>query len=158
MEFLKRHLTAIIVTIVCLVLIGLAGVAVYRMFYPSNEKSVCGDRGSGPVISDEVMVLIKDGIMDTELVNSFNYHYNLCETTIKFYIDVKDDTVFKDVKDFGDIIVENFSADIIEFYDTSIYVTQKTGEEVEFPAIGQRAKGSKVTIWVTNKEVSDSEE
>ena len=154
MKFIKRHITAIIVTIVCLILMILAAFAVYRMFYPSNEKSVCGDRGNGPEITDSVLSNIKDN----EIVNSASYQLGLCETTIKFYIDVKDDVKIKDAQELGDIIIENLGASSIEFYDAAIYVTQKTGEMKEYPAIGQKAKGSKKINWDVNKEVSDSEE
>ena len=48
--------------------------------------------------------------------------------------------------------------DIIDFYDIAVNLTQNEGEMIDYPAIGQKAKNSKVFNWVLNKEVSDSEE
>lgn len=157
MKFIKKHLTAIVVTIVCLILLILAAFAVYRMFYPSNDKSVYGDRlGGAPEISNEDISSIKDKINDTEFVNTIEFKESV--KTLKFYIDVKGDVKIEDAKDLGDIVLEGFSADVVEFYDIAIYLTQKTGKMEEYPAIGQNAKGSKKINWVVNKEVLDSEE
>lgn len=159
MNFIKKHLTAIIVTLVCLILLVLAGYAVYRMFYPSNDKSVHGDRGVGaPTITDTDFATVSEKIYDTDLVNKISHNISSSNTTIKFFIDVKADTKIKDAKEIEDIVLENFSADVIEFYDITINLTQKEGNMVDYPAIGQKAKNSKVFNWVLNKEVSDSEE
>lgn len=159
MNFIKKHLTAIIVTLVCLVLLALASVAVYHIFYPSTDKSINGDRGAGaPLVTDTDFATVIEEINETELVNKVTYNISSSNTTIKFFIDVKSDAKIKSVKKIGDIILEGFNADVIDFYDISINVTQSEGEMVDYPAIGQKAKNSKVFNWVLNKEVSDSEE
>ena len=149
MKFIKRHITAIIVTIIVLVLLVLAGFAVYRMFYPSNEKSVCGQRGNGPVITEEILSSIKD----SELINTISYDLGLCETTIKVYIDVKDNVKIKDAQKLGEKIKENMTDEAIKFYDISVYLTQSAGEFKEYPAIGYHSKGGEKFNWVINKEV-----
>jgi len=147
MNFIKKHLTAIIVTLVCLILLALASVAVYRMFYPSNDKSVHGDRGAGaPVVTDSDFATVSEKIYDTDLVNKVTYYSSASNTTIKFFVDVKSTTKIKDAKEIGDIILENFNADIIDFYDIAINLTQKEGEMVDYPAIGQKAKILKYLI------------
>lgn len=154
MKFIKKHITALVVILVCLILVTLAAIAVYRMFYPSNDKSVCGYRGNGPEVNSEIVTLIKEN----KMVNNVSYQHGLCETTIKFYIDVNSDVKIDKAKGIANIIVENLSLDAIEFYDVTVYLTQKNGEMKEYPAIGQKSKSSKEFNWVINKEVSDSEE
>ena len=157
MKFIKKHLTAIIVTIICLVLLVLAAFAVYRMFYPSSDKSVYGSRvDDAPEITNEVISDIKTKVLDSKIVNTIEY--NTSVKTMKFYIDVKDDTKITKAQDLSDIVIENLSEDIIKFYDISIYLTQKTGVMLEYPAIGYHAKESDKFNWVINKEVESSEE
>ena len=157
MKFIKKHLTAIIVTIICLLLVILAAFAVYRMFYPSNDKSVYGNRlDNAPEISSEMISKIKEEIINSEIVNTIEY--NTTVKTMKFYIDVKDNTKIESAKKLSNIVIENLTDDIINFYDISIYLTQKNGKMKEYPAIGYHSKGNKVFNWVINKEVEDSEE
>lgn len=157
MKFIKKHLTAIIVVLVCLILLILAGFAVYRMFYPSNDKSVYGDRlNNAPDVTDEAINKIKEELNATELVNSITYKQSV--TTLKFFIDVKEDVKIAKAKELGDIVIKGLEAKVVEFYDIAVYLTQNNGEMKEYPAIGQHAKASKEFNWVVNKEVSSSEE
>ena len=158
MNFIKKHITAIIVTIVCLILIILAAFAVYRMFYPSNAKSVCGDRAASISVTNDEINLVKESIEATDLVNSVTYYINDCSTTIKFFIDVKSDTKVKDAYEIGDVITKEFSADIIKAYEIDINLTQKEGNIKDYPAVGKKAKESEIIYWVLNKEVQSNEE
>lgn len=157
MKFIKKHLTAIIVVLVCLILLILAGFAVYRMFYPSNDKSVYGDRlNNAPDVTDETINKIKEELNATDLVNSVTYKQSV--TTLKFFIDVKEDVKIAKAKELGDIVIKGLETKVVEFYDVAVYLTQNSGEMKEYPAIGQHAKASKEFNWVVNKEVSSSEE
>lgn len=157
MKFIKKHLTAIIIIFVCIVLLVLAAFAVYRMFYPSDNKSVYGDRlNNAPDIDSLAITKIKEEILATELVETFEYELNV--KTMKFYIDVKQTTKINKAQDLSDIIIENLSEEVTNFYDISIYLTQKTKEYPEYPAIGYHSKGAKVFNWVINKEVEESED
>lgn len=157
MKFIKKYKTALIIAFVCILLMVLAFFAVYRMFYPSNDKSVYGNRlDNAPIISDEVISKIKEDLLKTELIESFEYKTSV--KTMKFYIDVKSTTKVDKAKNLSETIIANLTDDITNFYDISIYLTQKNGENVEYPAIGYHAKGEKTFNWVVNKEVSDIEE
>lgn len=157
MKFIKKNLTAIIVIIVCLILMILASFAVYRMFYPSNDKSVYGDRSEGfEQISEETINKIEDEIVKTNLVNSVTHKYNASKTSLIFFIDVKDTTKIDEAKKLNEYVINNLNKDILGTYDITINLTQKTGTMVEYPAVGQHSEGSKF-YWVINKEVEDSE-
>ena len=157
MKFIKKHLTAIIVTLICILLLILAGFAVYRMFYPSNDKDIYGKRlENAPQINNEIILKIKDEVLESKLVNTIEYNTNV--KTMKFYIDVKEDTKITKAQELSNIVIKNLSDDIVNFYDISIYLTQKNGEMVEYPAIGYHAKESNKFNWVVNKEVKTNEE
>lgn len=159
MNFIKKHITAIIVTLVCLTLLVLAAFAVYRMFYPSNDKSVHGDRGVGLVsVTDADLATVAEKIYATKNVNKVTHNISSSKTAIKFFVDVKSDVKIKKAQELEKVVLENFSAEIIDSYEISIYLTQKEGEMIEYPATGQKAKESKKFNWVLNKEVSSSEE
>lgn len=159
MKFIKRHMTAIVVFIICLILMLLAGFAVYRMFYPSNDKSVYGDRAEGSAeISAESIEKIKTDINETGLVNSVRYELSPSKTTMKFFIDVKKDTKIDKAKKLSEHVLNNLSKDVLGFYDITINLTQNDGEMVEYPAIGQFSLGANNFYWVVNKEVQESEE
>lgn len=156
MKFIKRHLTALIITFICLLLIVLAALAVYRMFYPSNDKSFYGDRlNDAPEIGSEMISKIKEEMIDSEIVNTVEY--NTTVKTMKFFIDVKDNVKIVKAQGLSSIIIKNLNDEIIKFYDISIYLTQKTGEMEEYPIIGYHPKESDAFNWVINKEVNDSE-
>jgi len=156
MKFIKKHLTAIVVILIVISLLVLAGFAVYRMFYPSNDKSVYGNRLDGaPEISNEVITKIKEELNNSKIINTVEY--NKTVKTMKFYIDVKEDTKIAASQELGNIVIKNLSDDILKFYDISIYLTQKNGQMKEYPAIGYHAKESNKFNWTINKEVEDSE-
>ena len=74
MNFIKKHLTALIVTFVCLILFILAAFAVYRMFYPSNDKSVHGDRAAGsPNVTDVEFTTVLEKINETGNINNITW-------------------------------------------------------------------------------------
>ena len=157
MDFIKKHKEALLVVLICLILMVLAGFAVYRMFYPSGDKSVYGDRLQGsPVVSDEVISSIKEKIIESKLVNEVDYENKV--KILKFYIDVKSKTKVTKAQDLSKIILENLSTEILTYYDIEIYLTQSEGEDKEFPMIGYHSKDASFVSWTTNKEGVSSEE
>ena len=156
MKFIKKYKTILIMLVVCLLLMILAAFAVYRMFYPSNDKSVYGNRlDNAPAIEESVISKIKEEVLKTNLVSDFEYRTSV--KTMKFYIDVKSTTKFEDATKLSDKIIANLSNDVIDFYDISIYLKQPEGEYKEYPAIGYSAKESKEFSWLINKEVEANE-
>lgn len=157
MKFIKKHRMLIIILFVCIILFLLATLAVYRMFYPGKDKSIYGNRLAGAKeISNVEIEKIKDEILATKLVN--NVTYNLNVVTMKFFIDVKDNTKIASAMTLSDIINKNLSNEIKEFYDIEIYLTQKEGKFVEYPAIGYKSKSANSFSWTINKVGATNEE
>ena len=151
MEFIKKHKVVLVITLVCLILMFLAGFAVYRMFYPSGGKRVYGDRlKNAPEIDTAVINQIKDEMTDTGLVNNIDYITSV--TTMKFFIDVKSDTKVEDAQKLTDIILEKLSTKVISFYDIAVYLTQNDGDNPLYPASGYHSNDGEVFNWVLNKE------
>lgn len=157
MKVLKKYKTALLVTLICLILIVLAGFAVYRMFYPSGDKSVYGDRLQGsPLVSSEVISGIKTKIMETNLVNKVDYESNV--RIMKFFIDVKKNTEITKAQNLSKILLDNLSLEILTYYDLEIYLTQNEGDNKSYPAIGYHSKDASFVSWTVNKEGVGNEE
>ena len=146
MNYIKKNKTTVIVAIICLVLVVLMGVAVYRMFYPSNG-SVYGDRQeNAPEIDNVVNEKIKNKIMDSDLVEEVNYNTNV--TTMKFFIKVKDSAKLEKVQALSDIILDTLSTKVVSFYDIEIYLTNENNSS--YPSIGYHSKNAESFSWTNN--------
>lgn len=149
MEFVKKHKSVVVVTLICLVLFILAFLAVYRMFYPSNSKSVYGNRlDNAPLIDNAVIEKIKKEIVATDLVEEISYSTNVA--IMKFFIDVKADTKVEKAKDLTSIILNNLSTKVIAFYDIEVYFTEKTEKNSNYPLIGYHSKNATEFSWAGN--------
>jgi len=157
MNFIKKHKAPLIIILICLILIVLAGFAVYRMFYPSGDKSIYGDRlKNAPVIENETINEIKDELINTNLVNNVDYKTSV--RIMKFFIDVKNETSIDDAKALTSIVIEKLNSKVISFYDIEIYLTQKEGTDSSYPAIGYHNKDSEQFSWTINKAGELNEE
>lgn len=152
MKFIKEHKTGLIVGIVCLALAILVFVAVYSMFNPSNSKDIYGSRLDNEIaVSDNDVENVKTKLNETGIVNTITYNKNV--RIIKFIINVKDDTEVEDSYELGNVILENFSKEILEYYDVEVYVTSNTDS---YPMIGYCSKNADIFTWTLNRgEVSE---
>lgn len=147
MKFIKEHKTGIIVGVVCLILAILVFVAVYSMFNPSNSKGIYGSRlDNEVVVSDSDIENIKTKLNETSIVNTITYNKNV--RIIKFIINVKDDTKIEESYKLGNLILENFSKEILNYYDVEVYVTSNTDN---YPIIGYCSKNADTFTWTLNR-------
>ena len=157
MEFIKKHKAQFIVGVVCLILLLLAFFAVYRMFYPSSSKSVYGDRlENAPEIDNAVIEKIKNEIIDSDLALEVSYETKV--VTMKFFIDVKADTKLEEAKQLSEIVLNNLSTKIIDFYDIELFFTDPSGENTNYPLIGYHSKKAEEFSWVDNVTEGDDNE
>lgn len=151
MNFIKKHRTSLIVAMVCLILVILAVVAIYKMFYPNSGDDVYGPRLENAVeIDNAVLEKTKEDIKNLGTVNTVTYH--LSGPTMKFFVDVKNDTTVEQVKEMPKIILDNFSKTVTTYYDIEIYFTQKEGKDASFPIIAYHSKSAEQFSFVINKE------
>lgn len=157
MNFIKNHQKTTIVVVVCLILIALAMVAIYRMFYPNSSKSVYGERLKDiPTVDQAVVEKVKEKIEDQSITSSVKTQID--GRIIKFIIDTKKDTAVKDSQNLTTIITDGFSLSILQNYDFEVYITQKESESaVEYPMIGYRSKDAEDFNFVVNKAGDTSE-
>jgi len=157
MKFIDKHKTVLIVSLICLILLVLASLAVYRMFYPSGDKSIYGDRlQDAPEVEANIIEEIKTEITNSGLVNEISYTKNV--RVIKFIIDVKENAKVMDAEGLSKIILNKLTTKVTTYYDIEIYLTQKNGEDTNYPAIGYHSKNAEYFSWVTNKEEVKNEE
>ena len=146
MKFIKKNKTVVIVAIICLVLVILMGVAIYRMFYPSNDSAYGNRLENAPEIDNAVIEQIKNKIIDSNLVEEVNYNTNV--TTMKFFIKAKDDAKIEKVQALSDIILDTLSTKIVSFYDIEIYLTNENN--ASYPSIGYHSKNADSFSWTNN--------
>ena len=128
-------------------------IAIYRMFYPSNE-SVYGDRlDNAPELDNAVIEQIKNKITDTGLIEEVKYETNVA--VMKFFISVKDSTKLEDAQKLSDIILETLSTKVINFYDIEVYLTNENNEQ--YPSIGYHSKSASSFSWINNVGEEDEE-
>lgn len=152
MKFIKKHITAIIISIICIILMILVFIAVYSMFNPSNSKDIYGSRLDNEVIvSESVISSIETKLKETSIVDSVTYNKKV--RIMKFIIDVKDDTKVEESYKLGNTILENLSEEILAYYDIEIYITSNTEK---YPMIGYKSKNAETFSWTLNRgEVSE---
>ena len=152
MKFIKEHITAIVISIICIVLLVLVFIAVYSMFNPSNSKDIYGSRLENEVIvSDSIVSTIETKLKENDIVSSVTYNKKV--RIMKFIIDVKDDTKVEDSYKLGNVILENLSEDILAYYDVEVYITSNTDK---YPMIGYKSKNAQAFTWTLNRgEVSE---
>ena len=156
MKFIKKHKVGIIISVICLILVVLAAVAIYSIFNPNSSKTVYGDRLEGePEISNEVIDGIITSIKSNDFVNDISYKKNV--VVLKFFIDVKADTKISKPQELGSTIIESLGTDVTNFFDVEIYLTQKEGESSDYPAIGYHSKNASKISWVINKAGEENE-
>ena len=157
MEFIKKHKAPFIVGIVCLILLILAFFAIYRMFYPSSSKSVYGDRlENAPEIDNAVIEKIKKEILDSDLAIEVTYETKVA--TMKFFVDVKSDTELDEAKQLSEIILDNLSTKVIDFYDIEIFFMDPNKENTSYPLIGYHSKQATEFSWGDNVIEGDDDE
>lgn len=152
MKFIKENKTRLIVIAVCLILILLIFIAIYSMFNPNNKKSVYGSRLDGEVnITDSEYDKVKQAITLSGIVNSVTINKNV--RIIKAIINVKDDTKVESAEALSDIILNNFSKEILSYYDVEVYITSNSED---YPIIGYHSKSADAFTWTVNRgEVSE---
>ena len=146
MKFIKKNKTVVIVAIICLVLVILMGVAIYRMFYPSNDSAYGNRLENAPEIDNAVIEQIKNKIIDSNLVEEVKYNTNV--TTMKFFIKVKDGAKLEKAQALSDIIIDTLSTKVVSFYDIEIYLTNENNSS--YPSIGYHSKNAEAFSWTNN--------
>lgn len=137
MKFIKSHKTAIVITTICLILVVLAGVAFYKLMFPSNAEDANGDRlVNAPEVDQAIIEQILGGIKENKGVVSATYNKNV--RILKFIIDTKD-MKLNNAKKLVSVIENKLNNEVLEYYDIEVFLTQENGKD--YPCIGYRAKG-----------------
>lgn len=151
MKFIKQHKQMIIIISICVILLTLIGFTIYKtLVYDGN---LYGNRlDEIEEVDNSSLAKIKDELINNYSINDVKYETNV--KIVKFIIDT--DMTSDEVKELGDVILNNMSEKIINSYDIEVYVTKN--DDNDFPMIGYHSKSSTMFNWVLNKVVETNEE
>ena len=154
MAFVKKHQIKLIIVTICLFLVILASIAIYKIFYP-NQNSIYGNRLDNiVVVSNDALENIKTEIINTNKVESVSYNVNA--RIVKFFIVVKDKISVDSAQKIADIVTGNLDQAILTDYDIEVFISKASDEK--FPIIGYHHKSSLVFSWNNNEVGGINEE
>jgi len=144
MNFIKSHKVASVIVLICLILFVVAGMAFYKMMFPSSADDVNGDRLVNAVAVDEAVVnQIISELEKSDEVSKVTYNKNV--RILKFFITTKEGTKLDSAKKLPKVIQEKLSSEVLKYYDVEVFLKQDNNDE--YPAIGYLFKGSKDFSW-----------
>lgn len=145
MKFIKKNKSVIIIVSVCLILLLLSSLAVYKMFNPDGNKY---DRAEGAPIVDEVVIeQIKLQILDTKLASKVEYRTSLA--IMKFTLSISEGAKLEDAKNLTNIIIDKLSTTVLGFYDVEVYLTKEN--DSSYPIIAYKSKNAESFSFVLNR-------
>lgn len=144
MNFIKSHKIACGVVLICLILFVVAGMAFYKMMFPSSADDANGDRLVDAVNVDEAVVnQIIGEIEKNEHVLSAKYIKNV--RIVKFIITTKEGNEAIKSRGLTSIITDKLSDEVLGYYDVEVYITQENN--IKDSTIGYLFKGKKEFSW-----------
>lgn len=152
MKFLKKYNYKIALALFLVLIISFV-VTGFLLLNPDISKSVYGNRindVSKHKVANQIFDKISDELMTTKKVNKVDY--NLNGRLISYVVDIVDGTTKEDARKLTDILLDNFSEDILSYYDVQVIITNKksTNVEIKFPIIGYKHKTSDSFVWSNN--------
>lgn len=148
LKFLKRHIIAIIVIVILLIIgILLFGLA-REMLGVGKEGTIYGNRLDGIEkvgLKTESLENIITEMKKNEYVKSATYRVE--GKTINFNVDVVPNTSVEDSKKVAEPILATLTDSEKAFYDIQIFVTCKEIESEEYPMNGYKHRTSSEFVW-----------
>ncbi len=152
MKFIQKYKVHIIIGLIFIILLILASVAVYKMFYPNSGIDKYDSRMDGSIAIDEVAIeKIKTDIIALGTTTSVEYREN--GPMLKFIIKLVENTDTNSIKAITPIITNNLSTEVLNFYDIEIYFSGEGNSEL--PIIAYKSKWATSFDYALNKEVTE---
>lgn len=149
LKFLKRHIIAIIVIVVLLVIAGSLFLVARSFLKNGNEGTIYGDRLDGidkVGLKNESLDKIIGEMKKNQYVKSANYRVE--GRTINFQVDVAKGTSVANAKKVSLPILPGLTEDEKSFYSIQVFVTCKEDSENEsYPLNGYKHRTSSDLLW-----------
>ncbi len=158
MKWLKKN-KMMLIAIVVFVAIALIGYKALRVFFPSTESAIYGDRlDNEVVVEQETLDGIKTRIAALEFVKEVKVRKS--GRIINVLVTIMDSTSKDAAKSLSNYILEGFSDSQIGWYDFHLLVNKEDKNENDFPKIAYKQHNSTDFYWEKDraKVVAEEEE
>lgn len=152
MNFIKKHKVLIIIITIAVVLL-VAAILLFNLFYVNSSKSTYGNRLDGleeMKPSSEALNKVKTALTNSEAVKDAKIYEN--GLIINVIIDVNNGVDRDTAKNLTSLITPEFSEPELKYFDIQVFITceSEEAEEKLYPIIGYRHKTRSEFIWTNN--------
>lgn len=158
MKWLKKN-KMMIIAIIVFIIIALIGYKALKVFFPSTDSAIYGDRLDNKIAVDkELYDGIKVRIAEQEFVKDVNVRES--GRIINVVVTVMDSTSMDSAKSLSKLILEGFSDSQIGYYDFQLFVNKEDKNENDFPIMAYKQHNSTEFYWNKDraKVVAEEEE
>ena len=145
MKWFKKNKLMLIAIIVYVVII-LVGYKALKVFFPSTDKAIYGDRLDSKVpVAKELYDGIKTRISEKEFVKEVDVRES--GRIVNVMVTVMDSTSISSAKDLANLVLVDFSDSQIGYYDFQLMIKKEAKEEDDFPIIAYKQHNSAQFYW-----------
>lgn len=148
LKFLKRHIIAIIILIIFLIIGIVLFIFVRQILGSGNEGTIYGNRLDGIEkigLKNETLDKISTEIKKNEFVKKVTYRVE--GRTINYTVDVAPNTTIENSKKVAEPILATLNNEEKTFYDIQIFVTCNEAESEGYPINGYKHRTSSEFVW-----------
>ena len=150
MKWIKKNKIMLIAILVYIV-IALVGYKALRVFFPSTEAAIYGDRLDNKIpVEKELYEGIKTRIASQEFVKDVDVRES--GRIINVVVTVMDSTSQDAAKSLSKLILEGFSDSQIGYYDFQLLIKKEDKNENDFPIIAYKQHNSTDFYWNKDRE------
>lgn len=150
MKWFKKN-KLMLIAIVVFVIIVLVGYNALKVFFPSTDSAIYGDRLDSKVPVDQKLY---DEVK--ERISKLEYTKDVSVTEkgriINIIVTVMDSTSISASKDISKLILEGFSDSQIGYYDFQLMIKKEDAKENDFPIIAYKQHNSTDFYWNRDRE------
>ena len=150
MKWFKKN-KLMLIAIVVFVIIVLVGYNALKVFFPSTDSAIYGDRLDSKVPVDQKLY---DEVK--ERISKLEYTKDVSVTEkgriINIIVSVMDSTSISASKDISKLILEGFSDSQIGYYDFQLMIKKEDAKENDFPIIAYKQHNSTDFYWNRDRE------
>ncbi len=150
MKWIKKNKMMLIAIVVFIIMV-LVGYKALRVFFPSTDAAIYGDRLDNKVeIEKETLDAIKTRMAEQEFVKEVDVIEK--GRIIKILVTVMDSATKDAAKGLSKLVLEGFSDSQIGYYDFTLYVSKESEEENDFPIIAYKQHNSTEFVWNKDRD------
>lgn len=150
MKWIKKN-KMMIIAIVVFSAISLIGYKALKVFFPSTDAAIYGDRLDNKIdVDKELYEGIKTRIAGQEFVKDVKVRES--GRIINVVVTIMDSTSMDAAKSLSGLILEGFSDSQIGYYDFQLYVNKEDKKENDFPILAYKQHNSTEFVWSKDRQ------